>query len=234
VEKDGQVAVVSGDYKTEPDRTCTPYEPIRCHTFVTESTFGLPVYRWPSERKISGDITEWQIQNANAGRASVMLGYSLGKTQRILSLLRPALGPIFLHPALMPYTEAYRAGGVRLPMTLDLFNAPLDTKWNRSTILGPPGFTSSPDMPDIGPFSTAYMSGWMLLRNGSRGRGVDKGFPLSDHVDWPSLISAVQETGAEKVYVTHGFSKVVVRYLRETGLDAHVLPTGWEGESGGS
>jgi putative mRNA 3-end processing factor len=227
-ERGGEVAVVSGDYKTEPDRTCAPFEPIRCHTYVTESTFGLPIYRWPTERQVFSELITWQIQNHNAGRASILLGYSLGKSQRVLSGLERALGPIYLHPALKPYTDAYRDCGVNLAPTIDLGSASQSTHWHKATILAPPGFVGSPAMPNIGPFATAYFSGWMALKGASRGRGVDKGFVLSDHVDWPSLIDAVQATGAEKVFVTHGFTSVVVRYLQDLGLDAHVLPTGGE------
>ena len=231
VERDGEVVVASGDYKIEPDRTCAPFEPIRCHTFITESTFGMPIYRWPSEESVFNDVNAWWSDNAQAGRATILYGYSLGKSQRVLAGLTPEFGPIYLHPALKPYTDAYRANGVKLPSTIDLNDASADTKWHEGVILAPPGSVGSPSMPNIGPFSTAHLSGWMATRKGRKGRGADKGFILSDHVDWRSLLSAVAQTGAEKVYVTHGFTSIVVRYLREQGLDAHVLSTGWEGKS---
>jgi len=231
VERAGEVAVVSGDYKTEADETCAAFEPIRCHTFVTESTFGMPIYRWPKEGDVFQSINRWWRANQSAGKATVLLGYSLGKSQRVLSGLDRENGPIFLHPALQPYTDAYREQGISLPPTLDLAEASEHFDWSKAAILAPPNMNGSSWLSVVGPYATAYMSGWMAIRGTWRSRSVDKGFVLSDHVDWPSLIGAVAETGAERVYVTHGFSKTVVRYLREQGVDAHVLPTGWEGES---
>ena len=233
IERAGEIAVVSGDYKTEPDRTCAAFEPIRCHTFVTESTFGLPIYRWPRERDVFRDINTWWRANQSEGRASIFLGYSLGKSQRVLSGLEPEIGPIFLHPALRPYTDAYRMLGVALPATQDISEVEAGFDWSRAAMIAPPGVTGSPWLAPVGAYRTAYLSGWMAVRGTWRSRSVDKGFVLSDHVDWPSLIGAIAETAAEKVLVTHGFSSVVVRFLREQGLDARVLSTGWEGEAQG-
>lgn len=223
IERNGEVAVVSGDYKTEPDATCSPFEPIRCHTFVTESTFGLPVYRWPREADVFALINAWWRDNQAAGRATVLLGYSLGKSQRILSGLDPSIGPIFQHPTIKPYTAAYRAQGVALPPVLDLDDAEPDTDWSKAAIVAP-GLGSDARLVQIGPFATAYMSGWMALRKMRRSRGVDKGFVLSDHVNWPSLIGAIEATGAERVFVTHGYCETVVRFLCDKGVDAMVLP----------
>lgn len=232
VELNGEVAVVSGDYKTEPDATCAAFEPIRCHTFVTESTFGMPIYRWPRDSRVFDEINAWWRTNASAKRATILYGYSLGKSQRVLSGLATDIGPIYLHPALKPYTDAYRANGVKLPETIDLNLASEGTTWEDAVILAPPGSVGSPTMPRLDAFATAYLSGWMATRKGRRGRGADKGFVLSDHVDWPALLDAVAQTGANKVFVTHGFTSIVVRYLREIGVDAHVLQADSESESG--
>jgi len=229
VERRGEVAVVSGDYKTEPDRTCTPFEPLRCHTFITESTFGLPIYRWPKEGAVFKQINDWWRSNQEAGKATVLLGYSLGKSQRALAGLESEIGPIFLHEALQPYTDAYRAQGVVLPTTRDVAIAPPDFDWSQALLIAPPGTIGPAWAAHIGPYASAFLSGWMAVRGMRRSRGMHHGFVLSDHVDWPSLIGAIDATGAERVFVTHGYSSVVVRFLREKGLEAHVLESDWQG-----
>jgi len=227
VERNGEVAVVSGDYKTQADRTCTPFEPVRCHTFITETTFGLPIYRWRPESEVFDEINSWWRANQELGRASILFGYALGKSQRALSGLDPSIGPIFLHGALQALTEAYRQEGIDLPATRNVFSAEKGFDWSKAMILAPPSANGTPWVRRFGDHSTAFMSGWMAIR-GTRRRGAnDRGFVLSDHVDWPSLLSAISETGAERVFVTHGYSDIVVRYLTEQGLEAHVLQTDW-------
>jgi len=234
VEHDGEVAVVSGDYKVDPDPTCAPYEPVACHLFVTESTFGLPIYRWPDEGAVFADIERWWRSNQAAGKCSLLMGYALGKCQRALSGLNPEVGPIFIHGALIRLTEAYRRQGKALPPTQVIADAPKGFDWSQAMVLAPPSVQGTPWVRRFGDHSTAFMSGWMAIRGTRRRRAVDRGFVLSDHVDWPSLLSSVSATGAERVWVTHGYSSVVVRYLQEQGLDARVLPTRWEGEGGES
>lgn len=230
VEHGGRVYVVSGDYKTEPDATCTPFEPLRCHTFVTESTFGLPIYRWPSQDEVVRQIHEWWRSNQAAGKCSLLLGYALGKCQRALAGLDPEVGPILLHGAVQRLTEAYREAGVELPPTQQVAELGKGFEWSRAIVVAPPSAHGTPWVRRFGDHSTAFMSGWMAIRGTRRRRAVDRGFVLSDHVDWPSLMGAIGETGAESVWVTHGYSGVVVKYLEEQGLDAHVLETRWEGE----
>lgn len=230
IEVDGQVVVVSGDYKTEPDPTCTPYEPVRCHTFITESTFGLPIYRWPKEKEVFGQIDEWWRENQRRGKASLLLGYALGKAQRGLAGVDPSIGPIFLHGAVQRLTEAYRAQGVKLPETRQVWEVEKGFDWSQALIIGPPSANGSPWLRRFGDHSTAFMSGWMAIRGARRRRAVDRGFVLSDHVDWPSLLHSIKETGAERVWVTHGYSATVVRYLEENGYSARVLETEFEGE----
>lgn len=232
VEVDGEVAVVSGDYKTEPDRTCTPFEPVPCNLFVTESTFGLPIYHWPSEETLVEEIHEWWRGNQAAGKASLLLGYALGKCQRALALLDPSTGPIFQHGAVVGLTNEYREMGIALPPTMVISDAEKGFDWSQAMILAPPSAHGTPWTRRFGDHSTAFLSGWMAIRGARRRRAVDRGFVMSDHVDWPSLMSAIGETGAERVWVTHGYTSVVVRYLREQGLDAEVLATHWEEEPG--
>ena len=223
VEVDGEVAVVSGDYKTDPDPTCTPFEPVRCHLFVTESTFGLPIYHWPSQTKLRDEMLAWWRANQAAGRASIVLGYALGKSQRALAMLDPSIGPIFLHGALVGLTQDYRDQGVALPPTLKVSDVEKGYDWSQAIVLAPPSAHGTPWARKFGDQSAAFLSGWMAIRGARRRRAVDRGFVMSDHVDWPSLLGAIGETGAERVWVTHGYTNVVVRYLQEQGLDAEVL-----------
>ena len=222
VEVDGEVAVVSGDYKTEPDPTCTPFEPVPCHLFVTESTFGLPIYHWPKEDVLRREINDWWRANQKAGRASIVLGYALGKCQRALAMLEPEIGPIFLHGAVVGLTQDYRDMGIPLPPTMRVSDVGKGHDWSQAVVLAPPSAHGTTWARKFGDQSAAFLSGWMAIRGARRRRAVDRGFVMSDHVDWPSLLGAIGETGAERVWVTHGYTNVVVRYLQEQGLDAEV------------
>ena len=217
----GEVWVASGDYKVEPDSTCAPFEPVRCHTFITESTFGLPIYRWQPQEEIYAEINDWWRANAEEGRASVLFGYSFGKAQRMLSGLDPSIGPIFCHGAVEPLNRAYRASGVALPETLLVSEAGKGKSvFSDAIVLAPPSAAGSTWMRRFGDYSDAFASGWMQLRGARRRRAVDRGFILSDHADWPGLMSAIAATGAERVIVTHGQVGVLVRWLRQNGLEA--------------
>lgn len=209
VEHKGEVWCVSGDYKTEPDPTCTPWEPVRCHTFVTESTFGLPIYRWPEEEVVREDILGWWRKNQEAGKCSILMGYALGKSQRALAGLDPDIGPIFLHGALIRLTEAYRRQGIPLPPTGVVSEVEKGFDWTKAMILAPPSAHGTPWTRRFGEQSSAFLSGWMAIRGARRRRAVDRGFIMSDHVDWPSLMMAIAATEAERVYVTHGYTSVV-------------------------
>jgi putative mRNA 3-end processing factor len=226
----GYVAVVTGDYKMAPDRTCETYEPVPAHLMVTESTFGLPIYRWPDPATIAHEIDFWWQCNQAEGKASLLMGYALGKAQRALALLNPDRGPIYLHGALVALTAAYRNSGIALPPTLSVAEAPRDEDWGRAMILAPPSAQGTPWLRRFGDHSAAFMSGWMQIRGAKRRRAVDRGFVLSDHVDWPSLLAAIQACGPEEVWVTHGYSAVVARHLEALGYRAQVLATAWESE----
>jgi putative mRNA 3-end processing factor len=226
----GEVWVVSGDYKTDPDPTCAPFEPVRCHTFITESTFGLPIYRWPAQTEVFAEINGWWQANASSGKASMLYGYTLGKAQRLLAGLDPSIGPILTHGAVERITAAYRQAGVVLPPTRYAGTAERRVDAKAALVLAPPHASASSWTRRFGPQSTAFASGWMLVRGARRRRSLDRGFPLSDHVDWPSLLTAIDATGAGEVWVTHGFTGPVVRWLKERGLDARAVQTRFEGE----
>jgi putative mRNA 3-end processing factor len=224
MEHGGEVWVASGDYKVEPDRTCAPFEPVRCHTFITESTFGLPIYRWENEASIFDDINSWWRRNAEAGRCSVVFAYAFGKAQRILSGLDPSIGTIICHGAAEPLNRVYREAGVALPPTRMVTEVAKEDI-RRAIVIAPPSAAGSPWMKRFGDYSDAFASGWMQLRGARRRRGVDRGFVLSDHADWPGLLSAIEATGAGRVIVTHGSIPVMVRWLRQIGLDAGAFDT---------
>lgn len=230
VEHNGEVWVVSGDYKTDADATCAPWEPVQCHTFVTESTFGLPIYRWPSQQSVFDSINKWWRSNADAGRASILFGYALGKAQRLLSGLDASIGPVLTHGSVERMTACYRDAGIVLPPTMNATTSTRDDSWSRAMIIAPPSADGSTWTRRFGNPSTAFASGWMHVRGARRRRSVDRGFTLSDHVDWPQLLSAIDATGAQRVFVTHGFSEIVVRWLQEHGIEGHVLKTRYEGE----
>jgi len=230
IEYRGEVWVVSGDYKTEPDPTCSPFEPVRCHTFITESTFGLPIYRWRPQAETFAALREWWRANAEAGRASVIYGYALGKAQRILAgLIDCDIGPIYTHGAVERLTEDYRASGVALPPTRHASTGKKGD-FTRALIVAPPSAMGTTWLRRFSPHSDAFASGWMQIRGTRRRRSVDRGFVLSDHVDWPALLASIDATGAERVWVTHGYREPVVRWLREHGREAEAVMSRWEGE----
>ena len=223
IEHRGEVWVVSGDYKLQPDPTCAPFEPVRCHTFITESTFGLPVYSWPEPAAAIADLHAWWRRNRAEQRLSVVLAYSLGKSQRVLAQLDPGEGPILLHAAADALAECYRAEGVVFPPYE--IATPERLRAARAT-----GLWITPADPEesklgsaIGDWSTAVASGWMAVRGARRWRAADRGLVISDHADWRGLNAAIDATGATRVLVTHGFTKPFVRWLRGRGLDAQEL-----------
>jgi putative mRNA 3-end processing factor len=224
MEHEGEIWVASGDYKVEPDATCAPFEPVRCHTFITESTFGLPIYRWDPQQEVFDEINRWWRRNADEGRTSVLYAYAFGKAQRVLSGLDRSVGPIVCHGAVEPLNRVYREGGVDLPPT-QLVSETGKDEMKRALVLAPPSAAGSTWTRRFGDYSDAFASGWMLLRGARRRRGVDRGFVLSDHADWPGLLSAIEATGAQQVVVTHGSIPVMVRWLCQIGLDAKAFDT---------
>ena len=232
VEHGGEVWVVSGDYKLDPDPTCEPFEPVRCDTFITESTFGLPIYRWRPVDEIFEGIDRWWRENAAHGRASVLFGYAFGKAQRILASVDPAIGPIWVHGAVETLNRGYRECGVELPATRVATEMESKAEAAGALIVAPPSAQSTPWLKRFGDYSDAFASGWMAIRGARRQRAVDQGFVLSDHADWPSLQRAIAATGASRIFVTHGNIETMVRWLAEQGYDAQPMKTEFQGEAG--
>jgi putative mRNA 3-end processing factor len=232
VEHRGRVWVASGDYfvsgiDDDSNATCAPFEPVRCHCFITESTFGLPIYRWRAQAAVQREINAWWHANAQAGRASLLMGYSFGKAQRLLAGLDPSIGPIAAHGAVENLNAAYRAAGVALPPTLRI-DEMARAELQRALVLAPPSVLGGTWARRLGAdASDAFASGWMQLRGARRRQGLDRGFVLSDHADWPGLQRAIQASGAERVIVTHGYEAVMVRWLNAMGLQAQAFSTAY-------
>jgi putative mRNA 3-end processing factor len=233
IEHRGETWVISGDYKLAPDPTCDAFEPLRCETFVTESTFGLPIYRWTEPRNVIDDIAAWWQRNAAAGRASMLYAYAFGKAQRIETELAAAgaldIGPLVVHGAIASLNAAYRAAGVLVPIGQRVTETDKPSL-RRALVLAPPSAAGSPWLRRFGDFSDGLASGWMQVRGARRRRALDRGFVLSDHADWPALDTAISATGAERVIVTHGHVPVMVRWLNERGWRAQAFETEFDDE----
>ena len=230
VECQGEIWVVSGDYKLENDGLATPFEPIKCDVFITESTFGLPVYKWKSQESVFSEINQWWQKNAAEGKASLLTGYTLGKAQRLLQGLNTSIGPVYVHGAIDNINQVIRANGIKLqPYERVSAEMKKDT-FRQALILAPPSAANSPWVRRFQPFSLGIASGWMSLRGTRRRRAADRGFVLSDHADWEGLNQAIKATGAERIIITHGYRNIFARWLNEQGYQATVENTQFEGE----
>lgn len=225
IERQGEVWVVSGDYKIEADTTCRPFEQLKCHTFVTESTFGLPVFKWRPQADIFGDINSWWRSNQAQKKTSILFAYSLGKAQRVIAGLNDGLGPIFTHGAVENVNQCYRRAGIRLPATRHVASVTDKNAFRGAMVVAPPSADTPTYTKRFADAGKAFTSGWMQIRGMRRRRSVDRGFVLSDHADWNGLINTIMASEAENVWVTHGYSSEVVRYLQEQGLDARQVET---------
>ena len=230
VEHKGEVWVASGDYKLEDDGLSTAFEPIQCHTFITESTFGLPVYNWEPQELVFKDINDWWRKNQSEGKITLLTGYSLGKAQRILRGLDTSIGKIFTHGAVENINQVLRMQGIQLPATTQVTSDIHKNQLLGNIIVAPPNALNSTWMKRFKPISIGIASGWMTLRGARRRRAADRGFVLSDHVDWKDLNATIKMTEAERVIVTHGYSNIFVKWLNEQGIRAQVESTEYEGE----
>lgn len=224
LEYKGKVVVFSGDYKTNPDFITTPFEPVKCHEFITESTFGLPIYSWKTEAELQNQLQQWVVNNQKQNKTSVFFGYSLGKAQRIMSLV-DRIDEVYVHSAINNLNQAISKSGIVLPksklITSDFNKKDIQNK----IIILPPALLGSKLLKKIPNAATAICSGWMQIRGNRRWKGVDAGFAVSDHADWNGLLSAVKATEAEKVYVTHGSQAVFSKYLNEIGIESQEVVT---------
>ncbi len=227
LERAGEVWVASGDYKREPDPTCAPFEPLRCHAFLTEATFALPIFRWEAPDLVAREILAWWDANRAAGRAAVLYCYALGKAQRLLAELALLTDrEVWVHGAIEPFAELYRSAGVSLLPTRLVAETEKGKSFAGQLVLAPPMARGSLWARRLGPREEAFASGHMRVRGLRRRRSFDRGFALSDHADWPGLLRTVRETGAERVFATHGHREPLARALREQGLDARALSAG--------
>lgn len=225
VEHAGEVWVVTGDYRIAVDATCTAFEPIRCHTLVTESTFGHPYFAWPDPADVQRQIHDWWRSNQAAGKASFLYAYALGKAQRVLAGLDASIGPIAVHPQIRDLNVFYRSAGIEFPEHAEFDRANLAANWSRALLLMPPSARWQQPCPFHGHYSTAFVSGWMLLPDGPKQRHVSAGFALSDHADHAEIWSTILATGCERVGVMHGYVDVLIAELQERGYDAFPLKT---------
>jgi putative mRNA 3-end processing factor len=231
LEHRGQVCVVSGDYKTTRSSTAEPFEPLRCHHFVSECTFGLPIFRWPTETEVFEQIHEWWKTEQARGRTCILLAYSLGKAQRILAGLDASVGPILGHGAILRLLPAYQAQHVSFPQIAHASLEQAKATRGRALVIAPPSAAGSPWIKKFGPVSLAMASGWMQIRGLRRRKSLDRGFVLSDHADWQGLNEAIATTGADRVWLTHGSTGPMQRWLNERGLDAGAIATQFHGET---
>ena len=232
LEVDGEVWVVSGDYKRDADPSCEPFEPVPCDVLITEATFGLPIYRWQTGTEIAEEIRAWW--QGDRQRPSLLFCYAFGKAQRLMAELN-AIGvddEVLLHGAVETVTRHYRAAAVPMTPSRPVSDLPRSDTLAGRLVLAPPSAHRSSWMRRFRSPQTGFASGWMAVRGARRRRGYERGFVLSDHADWPGLIQTVRQSGARKVYVTHGQSDVLARYLREIeGIEAEPLETLFEGEA---
>ena len=226
----GEIVVFSGDYKTANDGFSEAFEPVKCHTFITESTFGLPVYHWQDQKWVFNEMEEWCKNNRNNHHLSILYGYSLGKAQRILQGLPESVGPIFTHSTIEAVLNVMRNQGVSLKNTIPVNEHLTRADLLSGVIIAPPAVQNSNWLKKFEPIRNGVVSGWMSLRGARRRRNADKGFVLSDHADWEGLNEAISLTGAENVFVTHGYTDILSKWLIDKGLNAQPLETNFEGD----
>lgn len=232
IEHKGEVWVVSGDYKTENDGISGAFEPVRCNTFITESTFGLPIYNWKPQQEIFSNIQQWIMKNHAVGKTSVIIAYSLGKAQRVLKAIAEVTDKIFVHGAVWNVHQTLLQQGMQLPNVTRVTPDMPKENFKSSVVIAPPSAEDTPWMKRFSPYEVGVCSGWMQVRGNARRKNVDAGFPLSDHADWTGLLSAIKATGAEKVFVTHGFQATLSRYLNENGIAAAEVKTEYGNDEG--
>ncbi|MEO0337902.1 MAG: ligase-associated DNA damage response exonuclease [Bacteroidota bacterium] len=231
VEYKGEVWVASGDYKVEDDGLAEAFEPVKCHAFITESTFGMPVYKWKPQAEVYQEINDWWRSNQEQGKVSIISSYALGKAQRVMQGIDASIGRVFTHGAVENTNEVLRKQGIPLIETTRVASKIKKEEYKGGLVIAPPSAIGSNWVRKFQPLSTGIASGWMALRGARRRRNADRGFILSDHADWDGLNWAIKETGATKVIVTHGYTEVFTKWLREQGYEAYGEKTQFEAET---
>ena len=225
IEIKGERWVVSGDYKVVDDGLSTPFKPIKCHSFISECTFGLPAFNWLPQEQVFKEINSWWHQSTSDGLTPILAAYGLGKAQRLIAGLDTNIGPILTHGAIEKTNQIMRDQKIAIPETF-LVTSKLDlANFKNAIVLAPPSALSTSWVKKFGKISTGYASGWMAIRGIKRRRAADKGFVISDHADWNGLNLAIKETEAEKIFVTHGYTDSFSKWLQFKGLNASVVKT---------
>lgn len=225
----GEVWAVSGDYKLEPDGFSDTFEPVVCNHFITESTFGLPIFNWDNQSMVFGQINQWWRKNAAAGKVSVLTAYSLGKAQRLIVNLDHSIGKVLVHESIADVNEALVNDGAILPKTYTM-KLTSSSKENAGVmIIAPPAAIGSKGFEQFMPYEVAQVSGWMMTKGLRQKRNAKHAFVLSDHADWRELNRAVELSQAENIYVTHGYKNEFARWLRERGYNAQIVSTSFGG-----
>jgi putative mRNA 3-end processing factor len=226
----GRRAVVSGDYKRRPDPTAAPFELVRCDLFITEATFGLPVFRHEPDAREIGKLLA--SRETFSERTHLVGAYGLGKTQRLIALLRQAgyTRPIWLHGALKAMCDLYVELGVDLGDLALVSEA--TSKLAGEIVLCPPSALQDRWSRRLAEPVTAFASGWMRVRARARQKGVELPLVISDHVDWPELVATCAETEAEEIWVTHGREEALVHQVGLMGKRGRALAlVGFEEEA---
>ncbi|WP_235884465.1 ligase-associated DNA damage response exonuclease [Pedobacter hiemivivus] len=224
LEYKGEICVISGDYKVEYDGVSTAFEPVKCHTFVSESTFGLPIYKWQPQEDIFNQIRNWISSNRDKNQTTVLVAYSLGKAQRLMAGLA-GYGDIYVHSSIANLNDVFSKAGVILPYAIPITAETSKEILQKGIVIVPPVMAEGKWVKSLTHAATGICSGWMQVRAGRRWQSADAGFALSDHADWPGLLSAIKATEAEKVFVTHGYSAIFSKYLNEIGIEAEEVKT---------
>ncbi|NLA68363.1 MAG: ligase-associated DNA damage response exonuclease [Gammaproteobacteria bacterium] len=228
IEAGGEVWVASGDYKRDPDPTCAPFEVVPCDVFITECTFGLPVYRWPPASEVARDIVDWRDECAENGEAAILYCYALGKAQRVLAELAAHTDrPVFVHGAIDAGVQVYRESGIAMLDTRRVADEARAADFAGELVIAPPSAAGSPWIRRFRRAQQGFASGWMRIRGNRRRRNYDRGFVVSDHADWPALLRTVHGTGATRVIATHGDTDALVRVLNERGIATGTFATGY-------
>ncbi|MBJ6980069.1 MULTISPECIES: ligase-associated DNA damage response exonuclease [unclassified Luteimonas] len=228
IEAGGEVWVASGDYKRDHDPTCAPFEVVPCDVFITESTFGLPIYRWPPTSAVAREIVDWRDECATNGEVAILYCYALGKAQRVLAELAAHTDrPAYVHGAIDAGVQVYRELGIPMLETRRVADEARGADFAGELVLAPPSAAGSPWIRRFRRAQQGFASGWMRIRGNRRRRNYDRGFVVSDHADWPALLRTAHETGARRVIATHGDTDALVRVLNAQGIETGVFATGY-------